>query len=201
MHPNAAFRGDPGALLDRLLEGSAFATLFAHSPDGPRAAHVPVLRSETGRLLFHLARPNALTRHLDGAQAMLVLQGPDAYVSARWHDTADQVPTWNYVALECDGTVARLGDGPTEQLVSDLSDRHEARISTGGVPWTMAKMSDPARRALLRGIVGFEFSITAMRDTLKLSQNKPAPVARALADHIEAEGNPDMACWMRDRAA
>ena len=107
MHPNAAFRGDPGALLDRLLEGSAFATLFAHSPDGPRAAHVPILRSETGRLLFHLARPNALTRHLDGAQAMLVLQGPDAYVSARWYDAADQVPTWNYVALECDGAVSR----------------------------------------------------------------------------------------------
>ena len=41
MHPNAVFRGDPGALLDRLLEGPAFATLFADSPDGPRAASTP----------------------------------------------------------------------------------------------------------------------------------------------------------------
>lgn len=201
MHPNAAFRADAADLLARLLDGPAFATLFAATPVGPRAAHVPLLAAGQGRLRFHLARPNALTRQLDGATALLVLQGSDAYVSARWYEVPDQVPTWNYVALECEGRVARLEDNQTEQMVADLSDRHEARITTGGVPWTMAKMSDTARKALLRGIVGFEFAIEAMRETVKLSQNKSPEVSRAIADHIEAEGNPQLAGWMREHAA
>lgn len=201
MHPDAAFRSDADELLDRLLAGPAFATLFAMSEHGPRAAHVPVIAAREGRLRFHLARSNALAPSLDGAQAMLVLRGPDAYVSARWYEGADQVPTWNYVALECDGMTSRLDGAQTERLVADLSDHHEARVTTGGKPWTMAKMSETARKALLRGIVGFEFRIEAMRETVKLSQNKPTAVAHALAGHIEAEGGAEMAEWMRERAA
>src|SRR3546814_20484884 len=71
-------------------------------------SHAPVVLSDDRTTLqFHLARGNALTRHLGGAIALAVVQGPDAYVSASWYAEADQVPTWNYVAIEMEGVVDR----------------------------------------------------------------------------------------------
>src|SRR3546814_7960736 len=86
--------------------------------------HAPVVLSDDRTTLqFHLARGNALTHHLGGAIALAVVQGPDAYVSASWYAEADQVPTWNYVAIEMEGVVRKLDDA---ELVAQL-DRSEER--------------------------------------------------------------------------
>src|SRR3546814_5481210 len=101
MHPNSAFRPRQDDLAELLVREVGFAAVFASTPDGPRVAHAPVVLSDDRTTLqFHLARGNALTRHLGGAIALAVVQGPDAYVSASWYAEADQVPTWNYVAIE-----------------------------------------------------------------------------------------------------
>ena len=98
MHPNPAFRHDDRALFERLIREIGFGMVFAATPDGPRVAHVPLVSDGNGTVQFHLARGNALARHLDGMVALAVVNGPDAYVSPRWygHDP-NQVPTWNYV--------------------------------------------------------------------------------------------------------
>ena len=107
MHPNSLFRVDDRALLESLIEDIGFGMVFAETPDGPRVAHVPLVW--TGEALhFHLARGNALTRHIAGSTALAVFNGPDAYVSPRWYSAPGQVPTWNYVALECEGPVRRM---------------------------------------------------------------------------------------------
>src|SRR5690606_4368551 len=106
-----------------------FAAIFAATPDGPRVAHAPVmLRDDAAALHFHLSRGNGLTKHLDGTTALAVVQGPDAYVSASWYAAADQVPTWNYVAVEMEGTVRRLDDADLVTQLDTLSALHEARI-------------------------------------------------------------------------
>ena len=111
MHPNSAFRPRQDDLAELLVRDLGFAAIFAKTPDGPRVAHAPVvLRDDRTTLQFHLARGNALTRHLGGANALAVVQGPDAYVSASWYADADQVPTWNYVAIEMEGVTRKLDD-------------------------------------------------------------------------------------------
>src|SRR3546814_18141508 len=78
MHPNSAFRPQQDELPVLLVREIGFAAIFAATPDGPRVAHTPVLMSEDNATLrFHLARGNALTRHLDGTTALAVVQGPD----------------------------------------------------------------------------------------------------------------------------
>ncbi len=196
MHPNSAFRHADRALLETMLDEVGFGMVFAATPDGPRVAHVPLLMTGGGTVQFHLARGNALTRHLGGATALVVVNGPDGYVSPRWYDDADQVPTWNYVALELEGKVRRMDEDGLVGQITALSDRHEARVSEGE-PWTMDKLSPARLRGLLAAIVGFEIEVAVWRETLKLSQNKPAADRDRAADGLDAEGSPAIAQLMR----
>lgn len=196
MHPNAAFRHADRALLETLIDQIGFGMVFAPTPDGPRVGHVALLYSDHGAVQFHLARGNALTKHLAGSTALIVVNGPDGYVSPRWLSDPAQVPTWNYVALELEGRVRRLDAEATLALVSDLSATHESRIAEGE-PWTMDKLSPGQLHELLAGIVGFELEIQAWRETVKLSQNKNPDERERLVTGLEAEGNIGIAQLMR----
>lgn len=199
MHPNAAFRSDDRALLETLIEEVGFGMVFAATPDGPRVAHTPLLSSGDGAVQFHLARGNALTRHLDGSTALALVNGPDGYVSARWYDDPAQVPTWNYVSLELEGRVRRMDDEGLLALLEGLSHRHESRIEQG-TPWTMDKVPPAQLSGLLKAIVGFELEVQAWRPTLKLSQNKPAEERTRVIAGLEASGSAAIAQLMRNLA-
>jgi len=196
MHPNAAFRREDRELLEMLIDQIGFGMVFAQTPDGPRVAHVALLSTGDGAVQFHLSRGNALAKYLAESTALVVINGPDGYVSPRWYADPGQVPTWNYVALELEGRVRRMDADATLALVSDLSDKHEARISDGQ-PWTMDKLPPERLRGLLAGIVGFELEVQAWRETLKLSQNKPADERERLAEGLEREGSAAIAQLMR----
>ena len=199
MHPSPAFRSADHALMRALIDEIGFGMVFAATPDGPRVAHVPLLRAGDGALRFHLARGNALTRYLDGATALAVINGPDGYVSPRWYgDDANQVPTWNYLALEMEGRVRRTDrEGLLDQLDA-LSAREEARLPDPA--WTMGKASPDYVEKLLAGIVGFELEVLAWRPTWKLSQNKSAQQRAAVAAGLEAQGAHAIAAVMRGMA-
>lgn len=199
MHPNALFRHDDRALLESLVDEVGFGMVFAQTPDGPRVAHTPLLSTGDGAVQFHLSRGNALTRHIDGATVLALVNGPDGYVSPRWYADPEQVPTWNYVSLELEGRVRRMDEAGLLGLLEALSSRHEARI-TEGTPWTMDKLPADKLGRLLTGIVGFELEIQAWRPTFKLSQNKDAAERARVADGLEAEGSPAIAQLMRTLA-
>lgn len=197
MHPNSAFRPQQGDLAELLVREIGFAAIFAATPDGPRVAHAPVVLSDDAATLqFHLARGNALTRHLDGATALAVVQGPDAYVSASWYETPDQVPTWNYVAVEMEGTVSKLDDAALIAQLDTLSAIHEARVGANP-PWTRGKMNPALFSKMTGAIVGFEMRITAWRPTVKLSQNKSTDERERVAAGVEATGHGALAQLMR----
>jgi len=197
MHPNSAFRPRQDDLAELLVREIGFAAIFASTPDGPRVAHAPVVLSEDRTTLqFHLARGNALTRHLDGANALAVVQGPDAYVSASWYADADQVPTWNYVAIEMEGVAQKLDDAELIAQLDTLSAQHEARAGTNP-PWTRDKMNPALFSKMTGAIVGFEMRIAAWRPTIKLSQNKSAEERGRVIEGVEAAGHGALAQLMR----
>lgn len=195
MHPNPLFRSNDSALLKQLVSENAFGTVFLTTPDGPRVAHVPLLAYGDDELRFHLARSNALTAHLEGACALVTIKGPDAYISPRWYDNRDTVPTWDYVALELEGTVTRLDDGALEQLLHNVIETFEARID--GEPWLASESSEQVWAGLFKGIAGFSLKIKARRPTLKLSQKKHAIERERIAQSV----NPALARWMLEVGA
>lgn len=199
MHPNALFRNDDRALHEALIEEIGFGMIFVQTPDGPRVAHTPIVSTGAGAVQFHLARGNALTRYLVGQEALVLINGPDAYITPRWYVDANTVPTWDYVALELQGPVRKLSEEGLLGLLDAIGERHEERIP--GQPWKRDQV-DPAKiAALLRGIVGFEMEVRAWRPTFKLSQNKSAEDRAAISDALDTRGSPALATLIRTFAS
>lgn len=188
MHPNPAFRPDAAALLDRAAQ-RGFAHLFAATPAGPMVARVPVTR-HGDELWFHVARANRLHPHLDGATVLASIAGPDGYITPNWYARpANQVPTWNYTAIEVDGIARTLPEADLRAQLDALADRHEPRPD----PWTLAKTDPQAVAAMLRAIQAFAFSVTAVRGTDKLSQNKGVDDRARVVAGLRTQGNAALA--------
>ena len=195
MHPNPLFRTQDRALMEALIDEIGFGMVFLTTPHGPRVAHTPLLSTGDGAVQFHLARGNSLTRHLEGATALVTVNGPDGYISPRWYADRDTVPTWDYVALELEGRVRRMADERLEALLHSFIAKNEARLN--GEPWRAEEASMARWASLFRGIVGFELEIQAWRPTIKLSQKKSPPERKAIAAGLEAAGSPGLAQLMQ----
>lgn len=179
MHPNPAFRGEDDAANLAFAAARGFGIVTAGGPEGPLCAHVPFLLG-AGFADLHLARSNALGRAVMAAgrlPALIAVSGPDAYISPDWYGLEDQVPTWNYVAVHLRGVLEPLPEETLRKMVDDLSARHEAGLLPK-TPWTSAKMSEGVMERMLRMILPFRLSLTAVDGTWKLNQNK-TPEVRA----------------------
>jgi transcriptional regulator len=195
MHPNPAFRFMPEDPALAFVAVHGFAHLFGMTPDGPRVAHAPLLIMPSGAVRFHLAKGNALAKHLDGLVALASIGGPGSYVSPNWYaDPAVHVPTWNYRTVELEGPVTALGWDDLHALLDQSAATFEPRV---GQNWTMAKM-DPARRdAMMRAITAFELLPTDIRSTDKNSQNRSDADARGVVAAMEAIGDQTGAAAIR----
>lgn len=176
--------------LDRLVAANPFATLVTVRDGAPFVSHLPVLCARDGeRVTFrgHWARANPQWR--DAGDALLIVHGPDAYVSPSWYPDKEEearVPTWNYAVAHVSGTLEVFDD--TDALVSivtGLSERHEAAI---GSDWRF----DPERddlRVQLKGIVGFRLQARRIELKFKLNQNHPLANQRNVIEALDAQAD------------
>jgi transcriptional regulator len=197
MHPNKAFRFDSDAAMLDWAFARGFAHILAATAEGPMVAHAPIVPAGDGAVRFHLARANRLVPLLDGARVILSIAGPDGYITPNWYaDPAQQVPTWNYVAVEIEGTARVIDEDGLIALLDTLAAIHEPRVIPDN-PWTRAKLDDARFRAMLRAIIGFEVTIEAVRGTNKLGQNKAEADRKGATDGLARTGNTALADLMR----
>lgn len=191
MHPAKPFRVEDRATLLTFLRAHPFVVIAAAVGGRPFMAQAPVVVRELDfgevALDFHLSRGNALAPFIvQGFRAVVLATGPDAYVSPDWYGSADQVPTWNYVAAEAEGLVAPLSEAEFVALLDDLSAQEEVRLSPKPA-WTRDKMSPGRFETMMRGIIGCRLNVERLEGTFKLSQNKTdadrAGLVKALGDH------------------
>ena len=198
MHPNPAFRGTPEAEAMAFAFARGFGMLTVSGPDVPLIAHVPFCAAGDGGIECHLLRSNPLLRALP-ARAVLAVTGPDAYVSPDWYGIADQVPTWNYVAVHLEGRAEALSPGRLRDHLDRLSAAFESRLDKA--PWTAAKMTPEVLGRMMRSIVPMRLAVEAVHSTFKLGQNKAAEVRHAaasrVADGVGSEPNA-LATMMRE---
>ncbi|WP_421707742.1 FMN-binding negative transcriptional regulator [Algihabitans sp.] len=202
MYVPPEFRLEDSAAVEELLNRHDFGLLVTNGQEGPEATHLPFLYDkERGVIEAHLSRGNAQWRRLDalaqeGGQALLIVQGPHAYVSPRWYGTPASVPTWNYLAVHIYGRPRALTD---RQSLYDQQRRLAARYENPA-DWTMDSVDPDVMERLLRGIYGFELPIERIEAKAKLSQNKSsrdrAGVIAAL-DGEERSDSRETALWMR----
>src|SRR5687767_7763525 len=133
--------------------------------------HAPVLVTGEGHVLFHVARRNRIAEQLPSRRVLISVSGREAYQSANWYVSDNQVPTWHYEAVEIEGVARPLSLDELVNLLDSLSDRFEGLLSPEK-PWTRAKMEPGKFEAMTRAIVGFEVVTTDVRGTRKFNQHK-----------------------------
>lgn len=199
MHPNRAFDwNDPEAML-RFVDTQAFAQVFTASDAGLFVVHVPVIARD-GRVWFHVSRRNRIAGQIDGRRLLVSVTGRDAYHSANWYVSRNEVPTWHYEAVEIEGMARTLSDEELVTLLDELSDRMEGRHSPDE-PWTRGKMVPGRFEALTRAIVGFEVNPAEIRGTRKFNQHKKGEELAAIIDGQRGAGRDDIVAAIQEVTA
>ena len=185
MHPNPAFRRTTRARNIAFARERSFGVLTLAGPDGPLAAHVPfVLGEDGGWWEAHLARSNPILRALSEPRpALVIVSGPDGYVSPDWYGLPDQVPTWNYVAVHLRGQLELLEEDALPPHAARLSAQFESRLAPKPA-WTEDKMDPEALMRMRRMIRPVGMRVETIDGTWKLNQNKPEPARLAAAGKI-----------------
>ena len=132
MYTPRAFAIEDLSQLHELILATRLAILVTHGESGLQASHVPVLlhceQGEYGTLYGHLARANPQWKDLrDGAEAMLIFAGADAYVSPGFYPSKAEhgkvVPTWNYVAVHVYGRARIVEDAAALREILRAADK------------------------------------------------------------------------------
>ena len=195
MHPNRAFDIRDIATMRSVVNERMFGMIVASTETGLRAAHVPVLLDGEERLHFHLARNNPIGQLADGSEVLFLCNGADGYISPDWYGLPDQVPTWNYVAVELAGTIHRLPDGELPGIVERLSSAQEKRLLPKP-EWHHRKMDQGLFQRMLKGIAAYAIVIREWRGTAKLGQNKAPEIRAAAAAGVRQQGHAALADLM-----
>jgi transcriptional regulator len=103
MYVPTHFSANPEAVQDLLARPGA-SNLVTMGAKGMIATLVPFLYDATvgehGALLGHLARNNPQWSEPATGESLVIIQGPDAYITPSWYASKAEhgrvVPTWNY---------------------------------------------------------------------------------------------------------
>jgi transcriptional regulator len=177
--------------VQELLAQHGAADLVTMTTDGLVATMLPFVYDRTRNVLLgHLARNNDHWRRSVIGDALVIMRGPDAYVSPAWYASEREhgrvVPTWNYITAHVYGAMT-VHDDPVwvEDVVRRLSDRQEAGRA---VPWSVDDAPAKFVAGQLRAIVGVEIAIQRVEAKFKLSQNRPDADVDGVIDGLRADG-------------
>jgi len=190
MYTPPMFKPDRAASLG-FAQARGFGTVCAWNGNKPIASSLPFILTSandgTPLAAFHVARGNPLAALADGTSSwLLAVNGADAYVSADWYLSPDQVPTWLYQAVHLTGRARKLSDSELGPHLDMLSAKFENRLAPK-TPWTSSKMTAARLDALKKAIVGLVMTVEEVEGSFKLNQHKSdvdhAAVTSALMQH------------------
>lgn len=119
-------------------------------------------------------------------RALIIFQGPQAYVSPRLVSNLTWGPTWNYALVTFEVDI-RLVPEETEAALDALAKQLE------GGDWVPRQMGDRYLQ-LRQRIIAFRGVVRGMEAKFKLGQDEDPETFREIVQGIDA---PDLARWMR----
>ena len=176
-------RNEDRAELVAFMRANSFAVLVTGTGGTLHASHLPV-RINDGKesivLDMHMAKNNPQWKEFFDDEVMVVFAGPHAYVSPRWYEEEQRVPTWNYAAVHAYGVPA---------VVSEKSRKYESqrRLVAEMDPQWLPKfdsLSNDYVDRMLAGIVNFEIPVARLETRWKLSQNRGRREMELIADEL-----------------
>jgi transcriptional regulator len=199
MYRPSAFREDRPDILYEAIRTHPLGTLVTYGTSGLMADVVPfTLRHEarSAVLRAHLAKANEQVVHLrEGSPALVIFQGPQAYVSPSWYATKREhgrvVPTWNYVIVQARGRPVMIeGQDWLREQIDELTTIHERGRAE---PWSLDDAPADFIAGQMKGIIGLEIPIDRVEGKWKVSQNQPVPNRMGVERGLRADSRIDMA--------
>jgi transcriptional regulator len=153
------------------MRANDFPLLITGTGGTLHASHLPVVVQERGEdvlLDMHMAKNNPQWREFFDDEVLVVFSGPHSYVSPRWYEQKERVPTWNYAAVHAYGT---------PKLIEGRAAKHagqERLVATHDPEWLAEfhNLREQYVTSMLEGIVNFEIKVTRLETRWKLSQNR-----------------------------
>lgn len=182
--------------VSELLTNQGAADLITTGDDGLAATVVPFVfdpdEGENGALHGHIARANKHWRSTVNGEALVIVRGPDAYVSPSWYPSKAEdervVPTWNYSVLHVRGRLDWHHEPAwIESLVRRLTDKHEQSVR-GPEPWSVDDAPKSFIDKQLRAVVGVSIEITSIEAKMKMSQNRSQSDAAGVVAGFASSG-------------
>ena len=190
--------------VSELLHRHGAADLVTVTADGLVATFLPFVFDpdigDHGALLGHVARNNDQWRRPAVGESLVIVRGPDAYISPSWYATKAEhgrvVPTWNYVTAHVYGRLV-VHDDPAwvESLVRRLTEKHESERDR---PWSVDDAPDRFVAGQLRAIVGVELIISRIEAKAKLSQNRSPADIDGVIEGLDTAGDAISAAAVRN---
>jgi len=169
------------------MRANNFALLVTGTGGTLHGSHLPVLVHERDgkvALDMHMARNNPQWKEFFDDEVMVVFFGPHAYVSPRWYEEKERVPTWNYAAVHAYGSPRVLEDPMAKHA-------NQRRLVEAMDPQWLPSF-DALRpdyvKMMLEGIVNFEIAVTRLETRWKLSQNRGRREQELIIAQLEASG-------------
>jgi 23S rRNA pseudouridine955/2504/2580 synthase len=172
MHPNGAFAWEDRDALLRFVAERSFAHIFTASDEGMFVVHAPVLVAGEAACSF-TSPPEPHRRTALEPPRAHQRSGREAYQSANWYVSENQVPTWHYEAVEIEGEARAAAGRRLVDLLDRLSERFERSIHPGTAMDTREDGAGQVR-GMTKAIVGFEVDPIEIRGTRKFNQHKSA---------------------------
>jgi len=166
------------------MRTNSFVLLVTGTGGQLHASHLPVIVQEKdGRFVLdmHMARNNPQWQEFFDDEVLVVFSGPHAYVSPRWYEEHERVPTWNYAAVHAYGV---------PKIVEEKKSKHrnQRQLVEALDPQWLPKF-DALRpeyvEKMLEGIVNFEIEVTRLETRWKLSQNRSRREQELIAAALE----------------
>jgi transcriptional regulator len=166
------------------MRANSFAVLVTGTGGTLHASHLPVMIHQHGKDIVidtHMAKNNPQWREFFDDEVMLVFAGPHAYVSPRWYEERERVPTWNYAAVHAYGT---------PRVVEDRKQKYESQrrlveaLDPKWLPQFDGLRQEYVDR-MLEGIVNFQIAVTRLETRWKLSQNRSRREQELIAAQLE----------------
>jgi transcriptional regulator len=185
-------RVEDRAELLAFMRANSFVLLVTGTGGALHASHLPVVTEEEagGRLMLHMhmARSNPQWQEFfEGEEVLVVFSGPHAYVSPRWYEDEERVPTWNYAALHAYGTVRVI----EERAAKHASQRRlVAQLDPQWLPNFNALRKEYVDQ-MLAGIVTFDIAVTRLETRWKLSQNRSRREQELIAAELDKSADSD----------
>lgn len=186
--PSRHKESDPKALLE-FMKKYSFATMVTAGNEKPIATHVPfVVEEQQGKifLLTHIARANDQWKDFENRQVLVIFYEPHAYVSAKFYNNKEDVPTWNYAAVHAYGTAKILSSREEiEQLFIKTFNFYDPSFHEQ----YKNDLSEEYKVKLINRIVACEIEVTELQGKKKLSQNYSVEEVKRIIDEFSHSNN------------